>query len=295
VLRLDVPTVVTLHNYRMLCLPAAFLRDGRICEDCLGKAPWRGVVHRCYRGSATGSAALAVSLTLHRAARSFDAVDRYLAVSDFVREKHIEAGWDPDRIEVKPNFAPRMPRRDLPGEYFLYLGRLSPEKGLDRLVPLWKEIPARLVIVGDGDERARLESSATGDVEFAGEVPPARVPELLARARALVLPSVCYEGAPRTVIEAFAAGVPVVANARGNLPRMVPRDAGVLVDPADPRGWIAAAHELLDDATSLRLGDGAHREWQNRYSPEIAELRLWEAYTGAIGSRNLASGGGSGS
>lgn len=286
VLRLDVPTVVTLHNYRLLCLPADFLRDGRICEDCLGRSPWRGVVHRCYRGSAGGSAAVAASLALHRAAGSFAGVDRYLAVSEFVRDKHIEAGWDPARITVKPNFASAMPRRDGAGAYFLYLGRLSPEKGLDRLLPLWDGVPARLLVVGDGEERARLEACARGDVEFLGEVPPGRVPELLAGARALVLPSICYEGAPRTVVEAFAAGVPAIANARGNLPRMIPHDAGILVDPAEPEGWVRAAEALLDDDASVSLGDGAHRQWQNRYSPDIAERALREAYTDAIVARH---------
>ena len=85
-------TLMTLHNFRLMCLPANLLRDGRICEDCIGHIPWRGIRHRCYRGSALGSAALATSLALHRGLGTFDGVSRYLAVSDFVRRKHVEAG-----------------------------------------------------------------------------------------------------------------------------------------------------------------------------------------------------------
>ena len=103
------------------------VRDGRVCEDCLGKLPWRGVVHRCYRGSAAGSAALAASLGLHRRAGTFRHVAAFLAVSEFVRDKHVEAGMDAGRIRVKPNFVAPMPRRAGPGGDFLYLGRLSPE------------------------------------------------------------------------------------------------------------------------------------------------------------------------
>ena len=105
------PVVVTLHNYRLLCLPATFLRDGRTCEDCLGRTPWRGVVHRCYRASTPGSAALAASLTVHRSIGTFDRVAAFLAVSDFVRAKYIEAGFSAGRIRVKPNFVGPMPQR----------------------------------------------------------------------------------------------------------------------------------------------------------------------------------------
>jgi glycosyltransferase involved in cell wall biosynthesis len=269
------PVVVTLHNYRLLCLPAVFLRDGRTCEDCLGKLPWRGVVHRCYRDSAAGSAALAASLAVHRGAGTFAGVDAFLAVSEFVREKHVEAGFDPGRIRVKPNFVAPMPVRRGAGEEFLFLGRLSPEKGLDRLVEVWGDVPARLVVVGDGPERARLAAAAPPNVEFHGSVEPERVAGYLARARALVLPSICYEGAPRTVVEAFAAGVPVVANRSGALPTIVDDgETGVLVDPARPGDWPAAVSRLLDDGASRSMGDAAHRAWRARYSPErgIADL-----------------------
>jgi glycosyltransferase involved in cell wall biosynthesis len=273
------PTVVTLHNYRLLCLPAVFLRDGRACEDCLGKLPWRGVVHRCYRGSAAGSAALATSLGVHRAAGSFRRVGMFLAVSEFVREKHLEAGFDPERIRVKPNFTAPLPRRVGPGKDFLFLGRLSEEKGLDRLVGMWRDVPARLVVVGDGPERARLEAMAPGTVEFRGAVPSDQVAGFLADARALVLPSICYEGAPRTVVEAYAAGVPVVANRYGALPTVVNEDeTGLLVQPNDSGAWRAALEALLVDETSERLGEGAFSAWRNGYSPEQGLADLEAAY-----------------
>ena len=277
------PVVVTLHNYRLLCLPATFLRDDRTCEDCLGKLPLPGVVHRCYRGSAAGSAALAASLGLHRRAGPVRHVAAVLAVSAFVRDKHVEAGMDAARIRVKPNFVPAMPRRDGAGGDFLYLGRLSPEKGLDRLVRLWHDIPARLIVVGDGPDRARLEAAAPGTVEFKGAVPPDQVGRHLAGARALVLPSICYEGAPRTVVEAYAAGVPVIASRNGALPTVVADGAtGLLVDPADGGGWGRAVGRLGDDQESVRLGEGAFAAWRSRYSPEQGLADLEAAYTAVM-------------
>ena len=87
VLRADLPTVMTLHNFRLACLPATLLRAGQICEDCLGHAPWRGIVHGCYRNSRSAGAVLATSLTLHRAIRAFDCVDRFIVLSEFQRQK----------------------------------------------------------------------------------------------------------------------------------------------------------------------------------------------------------------
>jgi len=284
------PVVMTLHNYRLLCLPATFLRDEAACEDCLGALPWRGVVHRCYRGSAAGSAALAGSLGVHRRAGTFRHVAAFLAVSEFVRDKHVEAGMDATRIRVKPNFVAPMPRREGPGQDFLYVGRLSAEKGLDRLVSRWREMPGRLLVVGDGPDRAKLEAAAPDTVEFRGAVPPDEVGTYLSQARALVLPSICYEGAPRTVVEAYAAGVPVVANRHGALPSVVSEGVtGLLVDPASADGWREALARLGADDESVRLGEGAFANWRSRYSPEQGLADLEAAYVAVTAGSGAAT------
>jgi glycosyltransferase involved in cell wall biosynthesis len=277
------PVVLTLHNYRLLCLPATFLRDGKTCEDCLGRAPWRGVGHRCYRGSVAGSASLAASITLHRRLRTFDRVARFLAVSEFVRDKYIEAGFDSGRMVVKPNFVPATAQRRGPGRDFLYLGRLSVEKGLGALMPIWAQVPARLLVVGDGPERAGLEHGAPGNVRFVGSVSEREVPDLLREARALVLPSICYEGAPRTVVEAFAAGVPVVGSRLGAIPTIVEQGVtGMLAAPGRRDEWLIAVSRLLDDADSERMGAAAHQRWSDRFSPSRAAAELESVYNAVL-------------
>jgi glycosyltransferase involved in cell wall biosynthesis len=276
--------VMTLHNYRLLCLPATFIRDGRICEDCLGRTPWPGVVHACYRGSKLGSAALATSLTLHTALHTFDRVTEYLAVSRFVRQKYVEAGWPQERIEVKSNFAWENSRREGPGRYFLYLGRLSPEKGIATLLSAWRRSSARLLVVGDGPAAQVLKADAPPNVEFRPTVSPAEVPPLIREARALLLPSVCYEAQPRVILEAYAAGVPVLASDLGALPEAVGPDSGLLVPPGDAGAWADAVERLLDDRESERLGEGAWRRWRDRYSPERALQNLEDAYRRAAAS-----------
>jgi glycosyltransferase involved in cell wall biosynthesis len=279
-------TVMTLHNYRLLCLPATLLRDGRVCEDCLGRLPWRGVVHRCYRGSAAGSAALATSLAVHRVLGTFDRVDLYLAVSEFVRAKHVEAGVPAERVAVKPNFAWSARRRAGAGEYFLFSGRLSPEKGVRTLLDTWRHVRARLVIVGDGPEAETLRRGAPRNVDFRGAVESEEIPPLIARARAVILPSVWYEGAPRSLLEAYAAGVPALASSIGALPGLVEDQiTGLLVPPGDPAALAAAVEQLSDDAESGRLGDGAWRAWRELYSPEKSLSALERAYERARGDR----------
>jgi glycosyltransferase involved in cell wall biosynthesis len=273
--------VATLHNYRLLCLPATFLRNGKICEECLGRLPWRGVRYRCYRNSAPASAVLASALSAHRALGSFDFVSLFLAVSGFVRDKHIEAGLAPERIHVKPNFAWETPRRRGPGDYYLFLGRLSYEKGIDRLLDAWRlGQPLRsLLIVGDGPDRVRLSRRAPPGVEFRGAVSSDEVPGILARARALVLPSLTYEGAPRSVLEAYAAGVPCIVSAAGALPELVEHGvSGLLVRSDDAGAWGAALERLAAEDFAQRLGEGARRIWRERYSPQRGLAELEYAY-----------------
>jgi glycosyltransferase involved in cell wall biosynthesis len=290
--RAGVPFVLTLHNYRQMCLPATFLRDGRPCEVCLGHVPWRGVAYRCYRDSLPASAALASSLTLHRALGTFDRVTISLAVSRFILERHVRAGVPRDRIVCKPNFAWPSARREGPGGYFLYLGRLAPEKGLRSLVEAWSEVDAPLSIVGDGDLRSELEAAAPPTVTFLGTVSGERALELLRGARAMILPSIWYEGAPRSIAEACAAGVPVIASRIGSLPEFVDDGStGRLFPAGDPAALARAAIELLDDSVSTRLGEGAYRLWEARFTPERGAEELEAAYAKAMrvsGSREDA-------
>lgn len=280
--------LVTLHNYRLMCLPANLLRDGEVCEACVGHLPWRGVQHACYRDSRLGSSALTTSLGVHRTIGTFSEVTRFLAVGEFVRTKHIEAGIPGSQISVKPNFTWPVPLRQGPGDFFLFLGRLASEKGVDTLLRAWALLgtDARLVIVGEGPQGESLRKAAADGVEFRGEVPASEVAGILENARALLVPSRWYEAAPRTIIEAYAAGVPVVASALGALPELVEEGVtGFLAPPADAQGWAAHIRTLGDDATSVRLGRGAQALWSERFSPQRGLEGLERAYQSAIARR----------
>ncbi len=287
-----VPVVATLHNYRLMCLPSTFLRDDRACQDCLGRVPWPGVVHRCYRGSLPGSVVLATSLTLHRIAGSYDRVALFLAVSEFVRRKHREAGFSPQRLLVKPNFSWPMPRREGPGDVFLYLGRLSPEKGVETILRAWRPDHGTLLVAGSGPVEGRLRAMAPPGVVFVGSVDGSAVPDLLQRARALLFPSIWFEGQPRVVLEAYAAGVPVLASDVGGLPELVEDGrSGFLLPSGEPEAWTAAMRKLLVDQAALRLGQRGWQLWKERFSPERGLEELEGAYQRAIGSETAGMAG----
>jgi glycosyltransferase involved in cell wall biosynthesis len=131
VARARLPVVQTLHNFRLLCLQGMFVRDGQVCEDCLGRLPWRGVLHRCYHGSARQSAVLGTMIGLHRAIGTYHhRVSRYIALTEFGRAKFIAGGLPGNRISVKSNFT-EVPLIEEAQSRFggLFVGRLSPEKG----------------------------------------------------------------------------------------------------------------------------------------------------------------------
>jgi glycosyltransferase involved in cell wall biosynthesis len=275
--------VVTLHNYRMFCLPATCVRDGEICELCLGRVPWRGVFYRCYRGSLAGSAAMAASLSLHRAIGSFDDVTLFLPISRFIRDRHIQAGLTSARMVVKQNFCWPQPLRSGSGEYFLYVGRLAPEKDVRTLLEAWRSVRAPLILAGDGPDRDALEALAPDGVEFRGTVSPKEVTVLLRGARALLFPTRGNEGGGRSVIEAYAAGVPVIATALGALPEMVEHGvSGLLVPPGGTDAWVEAAEVLMDSGTSMRLGEGAFDRWARVNSPDKGLEELERAYRTAL-------------
>jgi glycosyltransferase involved in cell wall biosynthesis len=129
--RHGIPVVQTLHNFRLMCPQAMFLREGKVCEDCLDKTPWPAVVHRCYRESRPQSAVLSGMLVSHRLLGTWKRrVTRYIALNEFCRRKFVEGGLPASRIVVKPNFVDFARPLDVPRSGFLFVGRLAREKAL---------------------------------------------------------------------------------------------------------------------------------------------------------------------
>jgi glycosyltransferase involved in cell wall biosynthesis len=288
--RAGVPVVMTVHNFRLVCTGALLFRDGRPCEDCLGTHPWRGVRHRCYRDSTVASAFVATTIAVGRARRTWTAaVDRLIAPSWFMREKLIAGGIPADLIDVNAHGVDEARARATPpsrSRTVLCVGRLSVEKGADTLLDAWaanRPADLELVFVGDGPLRDRLEARRVEGVRFAGWQAPAAVTELMLAARALVFPSVCYENLPRAVLEAMAAGLPVLASDHGGPAELV-RDLGpAWTAPAgDGLGWARALAVLDDDEAVDAAGSKAHATFAARYTNSASLSGLLDVYASVL-------------
>lgn len=286
--------VQTLHNFRLLCPGGMFLRDGRACEDCLGRAvPLPGLVHACYRGSRAATAAVAGMLTVHRALGTWTRqVDRYIALSEFARGKFVQGGLPAERIRVKPGFVdpdPGVGPHD--ADVFLFVGRLSEEKGVRTLLDAWQRLEGafRLQIVGDGALAELVAEACRADarIEWLGRQPRERVLERMARARALVLPSECYENFPGVIAEAYATGLPVIASASGSVVELVEEGGtGFRFPPGDAAALAARVREAAGDPGRLgRMGVTARERFGARYTAEHVYGRLMEIYREATAQR----------
>lgn len=284
--RLGVPVVLSLHNYRLVCAAATLFRDGAPCEDCLGSHPWHAVRHRCYRGSVIQSAIAAGGIARQKSRRTwYDDVDRFLALSDFARERFIAGGLPADRISVTANSVDDPgPRAQPPSasDVVLFVGRLSEPKGVHVLLDAWARAapPLRLVIAGTGPLEASLRQSAPASVTFTGLLSHEATRDLMLEARALVLPSVWYEGQPLVLLESAAAGLPVLLSDLGAMSGLLAPDAEALLFPAGSADALSARlTSLLDDRSVDQLGTFVRSRFEQRFTHADALHRLETLYT----------------
>jgi len=291
-----VPVVQSLHNYRLVCVGGMLSRQGRPCEDCASHLlPWPGVWHACYRDRAH-SAAIAAMLSLHRALGTWRReVHAFVTLTEFARSKFIMNGFAEDKLVVKPNFVADDPGIGCgDGEYALYVGRLSPEKGLQTLLNAWKGIgrSCELVVVGDGPLRGASQEVPEG-VSFRGQLPRAEVYALMRRAKVVIVPSEVYETFGRVVIEAFASGAPVIAADIGALAELVGHGrTGFLFAPGSAADLKRQVVSLLSDpARAATMRKAARAEYQMRYTAEANYRILMAIYEKARGAARLGRAG----
>lgn len=291
------PVVQTLHNYRLICPNALFLREGKVCEDCLGKTiPYPALLHSCYRRSFAATAVTVAMLVFHRLLGTWrNQVDVYIALTEFARQKFIQGGLPAEKIVVKPNFIDPDPgERSSQGDYALFVGRLAVEKGVSNLLAAWQHLPdVPLKIAGDGPllDQLRAQSEALGlrQVEFLGRRDHDSVIDLMKGARFIVFPSVYYEGFPVTIVEAFACGLPVIASRLGAMQEIIQHGrTGLHFTPADPQDLAQKVREAWSNpGLTLEMGHNARAEYDAKYTAERNYQMLMQIYQTAI-ERNRA-------
>jgi len=267
--------VQTLHNYRLFCLNALFLRDGKVCEDCLDQPiPWSGIQHSCYRDNQAASAAVATMLTTHRLLQTWQQqVDTYIALTEFARNKLIQGGLPAAKVVIKPNFVDPDPGFGQgEGNYALFVGRLSVEKGIDVLLTAWERLGQKipLKILGDGALAPQVSDAAEKwlGVEWLGRQPMEQVYALMQSAQFLIFPSKWYEGLPRTLIEAFACGTPVIASNLGTMSSFItPYETGLHFQPGNADDLVTQVEWAISNPQKLaQMRQNARSEFEKRYT-----------------------------
>jgi glycosyltransferase involved in cell wall biosynthesis len=282
--RFRIPVVQTLHNFRLLCPQGNLFREGLVCEDCLGRLPWRGAMRACYRESVAQTTVLAGMLMFHRAIGTWQhKITRYIALNEFCRAKFIEGGLPPEKLLTKPNFvnfpAPVPTARD----GFLFVGRLSHLKGVGVLADAVNELTSPSIrVAGTGPDAGLLQNQV--GIELLGPIGLTEVRVEMTRATALILPSVCYDSFPRTLVEAFACGLPVIASRMGSLPELIQDgvtgllfESGNAFDLAEKMRWAQTHPDVL-----AKMGQNARRQFDLHYSEEENYRQLMSIYKEAI-------------
>ena len=281
-----VPVVQTLHNYRLICPSATLLRDGNLCEDCVGlSVPWHSIQHACYRDNRILTSAVAGMISVHRLLGTWDhMVTRYIALTDFMKDKYVAGGFAADKILVKPNFTPDTQPGTGQGNFFVFAGRLSAEKGVSTLLRAWElaGLDCDLHILGSGPEEMNLRAQASRmpTVRFLGEQPRARVQEEMGKATAVIVPSIWPEPFGLSIIESFAKGTPVLATDIGGISSLIrPGRGGFLFSKGD----VAGLAKLLTDRTRLlAMRQTAREEDELRFTAEQNYSLLESIYSKAL-------------
>lgn len=288
-----VPAVATLHSYRYSCVAGTCVRDGRICEDCVGsRLKLAGVRHGCYHDSRPATAALTLGLGVHRAVGTFEhAVTRYLTLTDFARRLMIRDGYPADRIQVKPNSVPDpgWARHSRGERTVFFAGRLIEIKGVRTMLDAWRAVPPgmRLVIAGDGDLTPLVRERALSDpsIEYVGWLSEDEVTRRMREAEVVIVPSQWYEGLPLVILRSLAVGTPVLVSDLENFSEDVVADntgwsfaTGDVASLTEALKRLVAAPQLAADRRAA-----ARASYEKRYSPPVDLARLEAVYGDVAG------------
>jgi len=299
---LHIPVVQTLHNYRLLCPGGTFMRENKVCESCLQGSLANSLKYGCYRNSKIQTLPVYSMIKLNRLLNTWATkVDRYIALTEFAKQKFIEGGIPGERIAVKSNFLGERIKEseiiDVNGPYVLYVGRLSIEKGVANLLEAWGMLQnkqnTKLIIVGDGPERDNLEVKYKNiEVSFLGSQDSESVLNYMRNARYVIIPSINYEGFPVTLVESFSVGTPVLCSRLGGLAEIVDHERTGFHFQYDDVKEISDAIEMAlnyNDEPYLQMRATVEQEFETHYTDEVNYRQLMSIYNDVLKENSYAA------
>ncbi|WP_034260104.1 glycosyltransferase family 4 protein [Altibacter lentus] len=284
--RQGIPVVMTLHNYRLICPNAMFLRDHKVCIKCKNKTfPFPAIQHKCFKDSYLKSATLSASLFAHNVFGTWAAtVDKFIVLTPFAKKMITSSALrvEPDKIAVKPNSTDGTSHAIIPPEErdgYVFVGRLSEEKGVEVLIDAFNELPhLKLFILGTGELELKLKARANTTIQFMGQQPASVVREKVRHAKALVFSSIIFEGLPNTIIEAFSAGTPVIASNIDNINSIVDDGLDGQLFQVSNSEDLRKTIQYFEQNNALKYYENARRKFEAKYTHEKNYTSLMHIY-----------------
>lgn len=292
------PVVMTLHNYRLVCPTALLMHDGKVTERSLKHGPWWTIPKRVYRDSYIGTLMLALMIAVHKTLGTWNrTVGRFILLSQFSISKFVQAGINPRFLSIKPNFvdveqAPEQPRKG-----FLFVGRLSQEKGIDVLLNALRNLAEspdqpsiEVAVAGDGPLADQVKQSVPL-VKPLGSLKTEEVRQWMSSSNALILPSVWYEGFPMVIVEAYACGLPIIASRIGALAELIEDGVtGLLFNPGDAVDLAAKIQWASQHPEKIKsMGLLARQRYEERYTSQKNYEALLSIYEETISSNSASA------
>lgn len=283
-----VPIVQALHNFRIFCANGLLLRNNNVCEECLNKVPWKAIFYGCYNNSHFYSIPIALTEWVHQIIGTWkNTVNSYIALTNFSKNKFIQAGISQDKIYIKPNFLPNPPEPDYSNnDYAIFIGRLSKEKGIEILIEAFKKLPKflKLFIIGDGPLRTKIEdllkSEKIYNINLIGSLNHSQCIQFLKKSSCLILPSICFETFSMVICEAFACGKPVIASNIGAMAELVENGkTGLLFEPKNPEELAMKVKWMIENKDAcVEMGKNARKVFEEKYTEEKNINMLLDIY-----------------
>lgn len=281
-----VPVVMTLHDYKLICPSYTMLLKGKPCEKCKGHYFYNCILTRCHKGSLSASTVYTLESYFNRYFKKYEWIRYLICPSKFSLKKHLEAGLPEEKLVHLPNFVKIEDYEPhyKSGDYILYVGRLSKEKGVLTLLKAIKGIDMQLKIVGDGPMREVCEKFVSennlNNVQFLGYKSGEELKQLYRNAAFLIIPSECYENQPMTIIESFAYGKPMIGSNIGGIPEMIiDGQTGLLFEPGNDIELREKIVCLLSNPSIIEnMGRKAREKAEIEYSSDIHYNKLIEIY-----------------
>lgn len=275
---LRIPIVHTVHNYRLLCPSAILLHKGKLFNDSLyASFPWKAIQNKVYRSSLLQTFWLAFIVWLHKVNGTWKKIDTYVCLTSFAIDMFQQSsfGVSKEKFTVKPNFISISSDEEVTrSNHFIFIGRLSEEKGIEVLLDVFKELPFTLKIAGDGPLRDQVVSSVQQfpNIIYLGNLSKKEVVNELKQAQALIAPSICYEGMPMTILEAFSVCTPVITSNLGAMTSLISSESnGYLFEPGNKTALkdIIVKFDTLSVKDKNQMGLNALNDYKTIYSPQL--------------------------